>query len=917
MRVLFLILASGLATLMAWTQIGDSQPPDPPELAVSIVDGFSPPLAANGWAVGFDLKNDALTGYVECFDEDWSKLWHAGEDLQAATGTQVRAVANGVVKHIHPTTSYPGRALLVEHTLPSGELIYSMYGHLNDPLSVHLGDEVNRGDVLGTIVEQYWLGKPNHHLHWEIRNFYDANFVCDKSSVIGKGYTYPNRPSHFPGRTERYFDPSTYIRTYETENIAVVLIIDATGSMNDNDPDEKRIEAAEVFIQEAQIGDKIAIVSFNTEALPVAPLTLIESQQDKEELIQELEKIGSSGWTNLNAGLNAGFEELLNDSSNNKKSAIFLTDGVQEGSGPYDPKSHEQYKEKGWPVYTVGLGAADVDLLNQIAAETGAEPRMLQDPNDLVAVYFEIKQQLTGGKVAHSSSILMTQGSSHQEKVSILNGQREATFFTAWAGSEVSMSLTAPNGWRIDSTTTDRYVSHVKGNTYEIYSLEYPEAGQWSIDLYGVSLPSDGEVVDIRVATAGLSSVYLPSICNRCGDLVTKPPSTPANPVPSSGASGQGVNIQLQWSGDDPDGDLVTYDVYIGHDIHDAGALVCSNISDANCDSGTLQEGTEYVWRVIATDSFGKITYGPLWSFSTEGAAPPSTPTPTPAATPTPTPTPTPTEVPDQLAFVSDRDGDNEIYLMDISGSWVVQLTDNTWEDEGPSWSGNASGIVFHSNQDGYNQLYMMDADGTDQTRFLNSSTIDEWPSWSPDSNKIAFSRIVDSRSEVFVVDANGSGVTRMTYTTGSTGDFNHGCWPSGWSPDSARILYYCYLDGYDQLWMMNADGSNQHKLTSDAYWNAIPTLSPDGSQIAFASFRDGNYETYIMDADGTHQTRLTFDAAEDWRPRWSEDGSKIIFESQRDGRRQIYWMNLDGSNQVRLTDNTANDHQPAWRPKP
>jgi Tol biopolymer transport system component len=274
-----------------------------------------------------------------------------------------------------------------------------------------------------------------------------------------------------------------------------------------------------------------------------------------------------------------------------------------------------------------------------------------------------------------------------------------------------------------------------------------------------------------------------------------------------------------------------------------------------------------------------------------------------------------------RIAFVSERDGDLEIYTMNVNGTGLTQLTDNDARDEGPSWSPDGSRIVFHSDRDGRPQIYVMNADGSNEKRLLASTGWDGWAYWSPDGTRIAFSRWADQsgtgdyRTEVYVMNADGTNVRRLTYSTGATGEYAHGAWPSGWSSDGSQILFYWYREGYDQLWIMNSDGSNQRRLTTDSHWNAIPTMSPDGTQIAFSSYRDGNYEIYVMNADGTGQTRLTYTSGDDWRPTWSEDGSKILFESNRDGRTQVYWMNPDGSQQTRLTDNTAYDGQPTWRP--
>src|SRR5262249_17792051 len=93
------------------------------------------------------------------------------------------------------------------------------------------------------------------------------------------------------------------------------------------------------------------------------------------------------------------------------------------------------------------------------------------------------------------------------------------------------------------------------------------------------------------------------------------------------------------------------------------------------------------------------------------------------------------------------------------------------------------------------------------------------------------------------------------------------------------------------------------------------PSWSPGGREIAFASTRDGNNNVYVMNADGSNQSRLTTNAADDWYPSWSPDGSKLAFTSNRDGNTETYVMNTDGSGQTRVTFNGAIDGAPNWQP--
>jgi uncharacterized caspase-like protein len=176
-------------------------------------------------------------------------------------------------------------------------------------------------------------------------------------------------------------------------------------------------------------------------------------------------------------------------------------------------------------------------------------------------------------------------------------------------------------------------------------------------------------------------------------------------------------------------------------------------------------------------------------------------------------------------------------------------------------------------------------------------------------SGRIAFFSFRDGNREIYVMNADGTDQTRLTDNPAY--DFS-----PAWSPDGARIAFASSRDGNKEIYVMNADGSDQIRLTDNSAHDFDPAWSPDGARIAFASFRDGNYEIYVMNADGSDQTRLTDDPAHDSSPTWSPDGSRIAFDSNREGNWEIYVMNADGSDKTRLTDNSAYDSSPAWSPK-
>jgi Tol biopolymer transport system component len=116
-------------------------------------------------------------------------------------------------------------------------------------------------------------------------------------------------------------------------------------------------------------------------------------------------------------------------------------------------------------------------------------------------------------------------------------------------------------------------------------------------------------------------------------------------------------------------------------------------------------------------------------------------------------------------------------------------------------------------------------------------------------------------------------------------------------------------------IWVMNDDGTNPVRLTTDPLPEVFPAWSPDGRKIAFARGNRGSTGIFVMNADGSGQTQLTSSVGNDIEPTWSPDGSKIAFSSRRDGNREIYVMNADGSGQINLTNNSAIDVDPNWSP--
>ena len=292
-----------------------------------------------------------------------------------------------------------------------------------------------------------------------------------------------------------------------------------------------------------------------------------------------------------------------------------------------------------------------------------------------------------------------------------------------------------------------------------------------------------------------------------------------------------------------------------------------------------------------------------------------ATPTPRPTATPTARPTATPTPRPigaQPIAFVSTRDNDAEIYIMNSDGSTQTRLTNTPGDDLSPSQSRDAQLIAFESSRDGNYEIYTMNRDGSDERRLTmdmgTTRPTDSDPVFSPDSQTIAWTSRRGGVLNIWLMDFTGANQRRLT-------DEPLGSSNAAFSPDGTRIAYVVRRSTGLELELRNL-ATGAVTPTTIRLLNEPDHLrfNAAGTRIAFSDNTTGAIPRLFI-ADLTSNTVVPGPSAgtRNIDPDFSPNGNSFVWAAGAfPATTQIYVANADGSNRRVITGRGANS-DPDW----
>lgn len=300
--------------------------------------------------------------------------------------------------------------------------------------------------------------------------------------------------------------------------------------------------------------------------------------------------------------------------------------------------------------------------------------------------------------------------------------------------------------------------------------------------------------------------------------------------------------------------------------------------------------------------------------------APTNTYTPEPSPTITHTAPPTPLGGSAQIAFASNRSGAVEIWLMNIDGTGLRQLTNIPEGACQPRWSRDGMRIAFispcerHLNAYPNASIFIINADGSNLIPLPSAPGGDYDPSWSLDGNKIAFTSLRKGRTPgIYIINLLDNSIKSLVE------DDTRSIAQPVWSPDGQLIAY---VNSDNRIWVMDENGENRRDLIIEEGDFRIngPAWSPDGSVVVYTRtvMSDTTGSTVLMAVPYTETGAMPVEVPNSSQivdVNYSLDGYWILFTSWFSGNHDIYIMRPNGVDKAPLVIDAAYDFDPVWRP--
>ncbi|MEN8135521.1 MAG: Tol-Pal system beta propeller repeat protein TolB [Thermodesulfobacteriota bacterium] len=264
-----------------------------------------------------------------------------------------------------------------------------------------------------------------------------------------------------------------------------------------------------------------------------------------------------------------------------------------------------------------------------------------------------------------------------------------------------------------------------------------------------------------------------------------------------------------------------------------------------------------------------------------------------------------------QISFVAEKNGIKEIYLADIFGNELRQITKHRKIALSPRFTSDGLFISYTSYHRDNPNLYLTElAQSKITTPISRRKGLNMAPAWAPNGDNMVITLSIDGNPDLFLMGRDGEIIRQLTKDEGINVS------PS-WSPDGRQLAFVSDRSGTPQIYIMDIKTKSVRRITYVGNYNTTPAWSPKGDLLAYSGHYEGRYHIFVISPEGGRPTRLTRLWGDHESPSWSPDGRQIAFSRSRTGEQKICAIFKNGAGLRVLFDWDGNESMPQWSPRP
>ncbi|MCK5339811.1 MAG: Tol-Pal system beta propeller repeat protein TolB [Desulfobulbaceae bacterium] len=264
-----------------------------------------------------------------------------------------------------------------------------------------------------------------------------------------------------------------------------------------------------------------------------------------------------------------------------------------------------------------------------------------------------------------------------------------------------------------------------------------------------------------------------------------------------------------------------------------------------------------------------------------------------------------------KISFVSDVSSYKEIFIADVLGEEIREVTKHQHLAVSPRFSPDGGSLSYTSYHRGNPDLYITDlTTNIKTTRAISYRPgLNMAPSWHPDGKTMAITISNEGNPDLYLMNIKGKILRKLTSNAGINVS------PS-WSPDGKKLAFVSDRSGTPQIYVMNVRTKTVKRITYQGNYNTTPSWSPKGDSIAYAGSQGGVYQIFTIDPEGGQPFQVTKTWGSHESPCWAPDGRQIVLSRKRNDKKEICSIFANGLGLRPLFRMKGNQSFPQWSPR-